>query len=157
MQNIIGFTQLDKNARNFTIQQSESLVLAVAANYPDYYTGMHWAKCTADVLNDLEKLEPEIERNAYSATVRWSFEHVCASLIKGYTINYCQTKSQTKTKCLGKFERINVDKRDNKYEITDLEPNCNYKMQMNMFSDLQPGPISDELVFQTKEAGMQRF
>nr|XP_014087768.1 cytokine receptor-like [Bactrocera oleae] len=150
--NIIGFTQLDKNALNFSIQQSESLVLAVAANYRDYYTGMHWAKCTADVLNDLEKLEPEIEINAYSITARWKSEHVCASLIKGYTINYCQTKSAKKPKCSAKLEHINVDKGENKYEIAGLVPNSHYQMQMYMYSDLKEGPISDMLHIQTKEA-----
>ena len=154
MQNIIGFTQLDKNALNFSIQQSESLVLAVAANYRDYYTGMHWAKCTADVLNDLEKLEPEIEINAYSITARWKSEHVCASLIKGYTINYCQTKSAKKPKCSAKLEHINVDKGENKYEIAGLVPNSHYQMQMYMYSDLKEGPISDMLHILTKEAGM---
>ncbi|XP_017471871.1 PREDICTED: cytokine receptor-like isoform X1 [Rhagoletis zephyria] len=151
--NVIGFRQLNRNARNFKIQQSQPLVLAVAANYPDFYTGMHWAKCTADVSNDLEKLEPEIvEKKAYSITVRWSSERVCASLIKGYTITYCKTKSATKLKCLDKTISISVDKNDNKFEITNLEPDSTYKMEMVMYSDVQSGPISDELVLQTNEA-----
>uniref|UniRef100_A0A0K8V7B8 Cytokine receptor n=1 Tax=Bactrocera latifrons TaxID=174628 RepID=A0A0K8V7B8_BACLA len=150
--NIIGFTQLDKNALNFTIQHSEALILAVAGNYRDYYTGMHWAKCTADVLNDLEKLEPQIEAKAYSINVRWNFEHTCSSLIKGYTINYCQMKSAKKPKCGGKSERINVDKRDNKYEITNLIPNSHYQMEMYIYSDLKEGPKSNKRIIQTQEA-----
>ncbi|XP_011208512.2 cytokine receptor isoform X1 [Bactrocera dorsalis] len=149
--NIIGFTQLDKKALNFTIEHSETLILAVAANYRDYYTGMHWAKCTADVLNDLEKLEPEVEANAYSINVRWNSEHTCASLIKGYTINYCQTKPAKKPKCWGKSERINVDKRDNKYEIKNLKPNSTYQIEMYIYSDLKEGPKSNKRVIQTQE------
>ncbi|XP_011177274.2 cytokine receptor isoform X1 [Zeugodacus cucurbitae] len=150
--NIIGFTQLDKSARNFTIQQSQPLVLAVAANYADYYTGMHWAKCTADVLNDLEKLEPKmVWRNATTITIRWSFVNVCASLIKGYTISYCQTKSAKELKCLGKHTHLNVDKSENKYDIAQLQPNSSYKIEMFMYSDLQAGPRSDELLLQTEE------
>ncbi|XP_004529670.1 cytokine receptor isoform X2 [Ceratitis capitata] len=151
--NIIDFTHLDKNARNFTIQQNQSVVLAVAANYPNFYTGMHWAKCTADVSNDLEKLEPEIvDKKAYSMTVRWSSERVCASLIKGYKIEYCRTKFTTNLKCIDKIVHLNVDKRDNKYEITNLEPNSVYKMQMFMYSDEKKGPLSDVLVMSTQEA-----
>ncbi|XP_053948959.1 cytokine receptor-like isoform X2 [Anastrepha ludens] len=151
--NIIGFKRLNKEARNFTIQQSQPLVLAVAANYADFFTGMHWAKCTADVSNDLEKLEPEIvEKNAYSIVVRWSSERVCASLIKGYTLTYCRVKSATKFKCLDTKVIINVDKSDNKHEITNLEPDTAYKMGMYMYSDVQSGPVSDALTFQTQEA-----
>ncbi|XP_067641191.1 cytokine receptor-like isoform X2 [Eurosta solidaginis] len=151
--NIMDLIHLNKDARNFTIQQSQPLVLAVAANYADYYTGMHWAKCTADASNDLEKLEPNIiGQNSYSVLLRWRSERVCTSLIKGYTIIYCKTKSITKLKCLDKNVTIYIDKSEDKYEILDLEPNTPYKMQMYMYSDVKSGPISEALTLQTNEA-----
>lgn len=137
----------------------------MSANYRDFNTGMHWTMCSADVTSELVKLEPEIiDIKNRSITVQWSPDRVCSSLVEGYHLIYCRIQRTSGTQivkkedgsdenCLDEPTTYTIPNTAKKYTIKDLQPYSWYKIQMNMFSKLKSGNLSDAQFINTHEDG----
>ena len=129
---------------------------------------MHWTMCSADVTSELVKLEPEIiSIQNRSITVQWSTDRVCPSLIEGYNLTYCRTESLARNKtvntddselrCLEDRMHKTIANTAKKFTIKNLKPYSTYKIQMNMFSKLSQGNLSDPQIVNTEEDGKTCF
>ncbi|XP_065362963.1 cytokine receptor-like isoform X2 [Calliphora vicina] len=150
---------------NISAQKDDEIPLnfAVSANYRDFNTGMHWTMCSADVTSELVKLEPEIiDKTSRSITVQWSTDRVCSSLVEGYHLIYCRIQHSSGSQickreddsdesCLEESTTYTISNTAKKYTIKDLEPYSRYKIQINMFSKLKSGNLSDAQCINTHE------
>lgn len=137
----------------------------MSANYLDFNTGMHWTMCSADVTSELVKLEPEIiDIRNRSITVQWTTDRVCSSLVEGYSLIICQVQHKTPEdrnlkddaalhNCLAEPTKITIANTVKKYTIQNLQPFSSYRIQMNMFSKLTSGNLSDVQIVNTLEDG----
>lgn len=124
--------------------------------------------CSADVTSELVKLEPEIiDVKNRSITLQWSTDRVCSSLMEGYSMIYCETASLSQSKtvngddselsCLKDSTSIKISNTAKKFTIKYLKPYTIYKIQMNMFSKLSQGNLSDPLIVKTQEDGKNLY
>lgn len=148
---------------------------AVAANYMEYNTGMHWTTCTVDVSSELGLLEPVLSTPApHMINVQWSLDKVCSSLLEGFNLTYCRMDPSLASAstpnnlsisnevgaanaCLERTATtITIPSLVKKYDITNLQPYSVYKIEMYMFSKLKKGKISHQFIT-TKEGGKYLF
>ncbi|XP_032296477.1 cytokine receptor [Drosophila virilis] len=128
--------------------QSPSLNMAVSANYLGRNTGMHWVTCTGDGNDDLAKMDPAIDDvTNTSLTVKWGTEGVCAAILSGYNLTYCQRSEGKADNCTTK----ELTKDVTVYTINDLEPFTYYGIKMSMYSLKRASKYSDELIWRTNE------
>ncbi|XP_037828715.1 cytokine receptor-like isoform X2 [Lucilia sericata] len=144
-------------------QEEVQYNLAVSANYRDFNTGMHWTMCSADVTSELVKLEPEIiDVKSRSITVQWSTDRVCSSLVEGFNLIYCRIQrpstnhifkreDNSNHNCLEEPTKLTIENTAKRYTMQNLKPYSSYKIQMNMFSKLTPGNLSDAQIIYTHE------
>lgn len=151
------FKTIDKDKTQYTPKLKDNdkyYNLAVSANYHDFTSGMHWTMCLADVTSELIKLEPEIiEIKNRSITLQWNTDRVCSSHIEGFNLFYCRVSSQNEHDCLEKEKHVNISNTKKKHEIKHLKPYSSYKIQMNMYSKLKTGNLSDVKIITTQEDG----
>ncbi|KAM7350750.1 cytokine receptor-like isoform 2-T4 [Cochliomyia hominivorax] len=162
----IYFKHVDKDSTNFETtpqNQDKYFNLAISANYRDFNTGMHWTMCLADVTSELIKLEPEIiDIKNRSITVQWSTDRVCSSHVEGFNLFYCRVQHLAKNEkhsfhnCLEEPINVTIANTAKKYTMKNLKPYSSYKIQMNMFSKLKPGNMSDVQIINTAEDAPSR-
>ncbi|XP_037805677.1 cytokine receptor-like [Lucilia sericata] len=150
----ISYKYLDKDATNFTTEPKDrSLNLAISANYPHYNKGMQWARCSGDVSSELMKMELEVNAlNESAVLVKWSSGSVCASILKGYNLTYCQASLDDK--CVTSeitVELLREEKEYRNYTISDLPAYTKVCLNMFMYSSSKQGRISDRNCVRTKQ------
>ncbi|XP_002100988.2 cytokine receptor [Drosophila yakuba] len=146
----IRFAEVASGLHHFTTSPDQLLTLhmAVSANYHTHNTGLHWAICSSDKKDDLAKMEPSIDvATSTSLTVSWS-ERVCAVILAGYNLTYCQRSAGRPDNCT----TVTIDRYTNKHVIQNLVPYTDYSVKMLMYSDSRVSKYSDELVNRTGEA-----
>lgn len=146
-------------------EQEQPMNFAVAANYLDYNTGMHWTMCTVDISTELVKLEPVLSTPLpRMINVQWSLDRVCSSLLEGFNLTYCRvqristnsnvTINSESVPCVEKPITVTIPSVEKRYNINNLVPYSLYKVEMYMFSKLKTGKVSDPQIISTKEGGM---
>ncbi|XP_030378690.1 cytokine receptor-like [Scaptodrosophila lebanonensis] len=148
----IHFKNVSSTVREFTreVDQTKTLNMAVSANFERFNTGMHWLICTRDITDDLDKMEPIIDKvTSTSLTVKWSTERVCPVILTGYNLTYCQRSEDKPDNCTTVVIR---DRYSKVYEIHNLEPYTYYGVRMLMFSETKASKYSDDRINRTDEA-----
>ncbi|KAH8238442.1 hypothetical protein KR032_006892 [Drosophila birchii] len=145
----IRFAEVPSGQLMFTMARNRTLLMAVSANYRSHNSGLRWPKCSSDKTDDLAKMEPSIDVTTNSTMmVSWGTEHVCAVILAGYNLTYCQRSTGRPDNCT----TVRIDHFSNKYEIRNLVPYTDYSVKMLMFSETRASKYSDELVNRTGEA-----
>lgn len=130
--------------------------MAISANYLEYNKGMQWARCSGDVSSELMKMELEVSAlNESAILVKWSSGSVCASILKGYNLTYCQASDDGK--CIRTEIPVVLLKNETheirNYTISDLPPYTNICLRMLMYSTSKHGRHSDWNCIRTKSSG----
>ncbi|XP_020803516.1 cytokine receptor isoform X1 [Drosophila serrata] len=146
----IRFTEVPSGQLMFTTTRDKpTLLMAVSANYRSHNSGLRWPKCSSDKTDDLAKMEPSIDVTTSSTmTVSWGMEHVCAVILSGYNLTYCQRSTGRPDNCT----TVVLNHYINKYVIQNLVPYTDYSVKMLMYSETRASKYSDELVNRTAEA-----
>ncbi|KAH8326789.1 hypothetical protein KR059_006700 [Drosophila kikkawai] len=146
----IRFAEVPSGQLMFTTaRDQQTLLMAVSANYRSHNSGLRWPKCSSDKTDDLAKMEPSIDVTTSSTmTVSWGTEHVCAVILAGYNLTYCQRSTGRPDNCT----TVGIDHYSNKYVIKNLVPYTDYSVKMLMYSETRASKYSDELVNRTGEA-----
>ncbi|KAM7346854.1 cytokine receptor-like isoform 1-T2 [Cochliomyia hominivorax] len=149
----ISFMYLDKKSKNYTTEpEDRSLNFAISANYPNYNKGMQWARCSAEVSSELMKMDIELNAlNESAILVKWNSGIVCASILKGYNLTYCQASIHNK--CITPhitLEFLREIKEYRNYTIGDIPPYTIVCLNMFMYTSTKNGLISDWKCIRTK-------
>ncbi|XP_017066871.1 cytokine receptor [Drosophila eugracilis] len=147
----IRFAEVSSGHLQFTtaVDQLPTLHMAVSANYRSHNTGLRWLICSSDKKDDLAKMEPSIDvATSTSLTVSWGTERVCAVILAGYNLTYCQRSAGRPDNCT----TVTIDRYTNKHVIQNLVPYTDYSVKMLMYSESRASKYSDELVNRTGEA-----
>ncbi|XP_016973056.1 cytokine receptor [Drosophila rhopaloa] len=146
----IRFAEVSSGQQLFTTARDQpSLHMAVSANYRSHNTGLRWLICSSDKKDDLAKMEPSIDvATSTTLTVSWGTERVCAVILAGYNLTYCQRSTGRPDNCT----TVKVDRYTNKHVIQGLVPYTEYSVKMLMYSETRASKYSDELVNRTGEA-----
>ncbi|XP_075159104.1 cytokine receptor-like isoform X2 [Haematobia irritans] len=153
----VNFEHVSKNTSVFKTKpqrEDKNLNMAVSANYHDFNSGMHWM-CAADGTSDLPTMELEIYSiSARNITVKWRSDHVCPSLLEGYSFTYCRLRQDfnnaEKSVCSDPITgKLRVSAKE--LVIRGLDPFSTYKIEMLMFSKFKPGKMSEPLIIKTAE------
>ena len=117
---------------------------------------MQWARCSGDVSSELMKMELEVSAlNESAILVKWSSGSVCASILKGYNLTYCQASDDGNCvkpeieKVLLKNELHEI----RNHTISNLPPYTNICLHMVMYSASKHGRNSDKNCIRTKASG----
>ncbi|XP_017475524.1 PREDICTED: LOW QUALITY PROTEIN: cytokine receptor-like [Rhagoletis zephyria] len=75
--------------------REKEFIMAVAANYQNSSSGLHWKTCYDAVFGSLETVT--LEAKAVSSTeiaLRWRLEETCVNAFNGYNVTYCPVESE---------------------------------------------------------------
>lgn len=147
----IRFAVVPSDQQMFTTAKDQpTLHMAVSANYRTHNTGLRWLICSSDKTDDLAKMEPSIDvTTSTTMTVSWGTERVCAVILAGYNLTYCQRSTGRPDNCT---TVVLHDRYTNKHVIQNLVPYTDYSVKMLMYSETRASKYSDELVNRTGEA-----
>ncbi|XP_075155385.1 cytokine receptor domeless [Haematobia irritans] len=153
------FQEIPADKLNFTTEEQNpheehTLNLAIAANYENFNTGLHWTACTMDVDSELVKTEPELTPMVTSIKVQWRVDRVCTSILLGFNLSYCEVANNVPSEnatCLDTPHIYTLRKHDKSFIIEDLRPFTMYKIVMYMFSPKKIGRSSDPQLIRTLE------
>ncbi|XP_016937016.3 cytokine receptor [Drosophila suzukii] len=147
----IRFAEVPRGQHQFTTARDQlpTLHMAVSANYRSHNLGLRWTICSSDKKDDLAKMEPSIDvATSTTLTVSWGTQRVCAVILAGYNLTYCQRSTGRPDNCT----TVKIDRYTNKHVIQNLVPYTDYSVKMLMYSETRASKYSDELVNRTAEA-----
>ncbi|XP_053949074.1 cytokine receptor-like isoform X2 [Anastrepha ludens] len=150
------FKVVDNKTTEFSIDSEDrTLIMAVAANYPNWSTGLHWKTCYGALGGSLETVIPEaVATSATNIALRWRLEKTCIKAFKGYNITYCEVQTIKQAHCDSMNTHVTLESPGIKQiNLTNLKAYSLYRITMLLYAEGERRSQPSEFIFcRTKDA-----